>query len=101
MIFLVRQTIFGSLVKFSSYPRLIFANARSSLKFYVSYIASTIVWGLLLTFRLFQGYSLGVFLIYSHIYNHRISWFEFVSSYSSLKSYLISCVGLLAIVLHH
>ena len=49
------------LIKFSGHPRVISANARSSLKFSVSYNARFIVNGL------FQGYS----------ENHRKSWFEF------------------------
>ena len=43
------------LVKFSGHPKAMFANARSSLKFCVSYIGGTLAsQGLLLTFRLFK-----------------------------------------------
>ena len=48
------------LIKFSGHPRVMFANARSSLKFWVSYIARTII-NILSVSRLFRG----VFLMHS------------------------------------
>ena len=49
------------LIKFSSHPRVIFANARSSLKFGVSYIARFIIVNIWSVSRLFPR----VFLTYS------------------------------------
>ena len=57
------QTIFGHFGhfdKFSGHPRVIFANARSSLKFWVSYLARFIV-----NFQSVSRLFPRVFLIYS------------------------------------
>ena len=61
----ITWTIFGHFGHFDKIfrsSRVIFANARSSLKFWVSYYIA----GLSLTFGLFQGYSPRVFLMYIH-----------------------------------
>ena len=73
------------LTKFSGHPRVIFANARSSLKFWVLYIARFVVNGL------FQGYSSGYSWSIASMENHMKSWFEFFGSYYLLRSYFGTC----------